>query len=374
MSNFPTIGIDATPLLGQRSGVGYYTGRLLAALQKQYPEWGYLLYSNRPLGPLETSLQRATEIKHYFKASRWLWMQAMLPAIIWRSQPHLCHFTNALAPLWQPRPFILTIYDASLFFYGDYHPRSRRLTMKTMLPLAAKRASAIITISESSRRDLRKIFPFAAHKTHVVYGAAPEQFRPVNDPAGLQAIRHKYQLPEQFLLYVGTLEPRKNLSRLIQALHLLHQRGHHCPLLLAGPVGWMMEDFEQDIAALGLKQAIHYLGYVPTEDLPGLYSLATVFAFPSLYEGFGLPPLEAMACGAAVLTSNRSSLAEICGEAAMLVNPESAEAIADGLQQLLADGEARKELGRRGVERAQSFSWQRAAQETSAVYHQVLNS
>lgn len=372
MSNFATIGIDATPLLGQQSGVGYYTGRLLAALLKHYPEWHYLLYSNRPLGPLEASLQGAIEVKHYFQASRWLWMQATLPKIIWRSQPQLCHFTNALAPLWQPRPFILTIYDASLFLYGAYHPRSRRLTMKTMLPLAAKRASAIITISESSRRDLLQVFPFVANKTHVVYGAAPEQFRPVTDPAGLQAIRHKYQLPDQFLLYVGTIEPRKNLSRLVQALGILHQQGYTCPLLLAGPVGWMMEDFEQEIATLGLKQAIHYLGYVPIEDLPGLYSLATVFAFPSLYEGFGLPPLEAMACGAAVLTSNRSSLAEICDEAALLVNPESPEAIAHGLQLLLDNVELRHEFGRRGIVRAQSFSWQRAAHETATVYRQLL--
>lgn len=172
---------------------------------------------------------------------------------------------------------------------------------------------------------------------------------------------------------MGTLEPRKNLTRVVRALAQVRAHGYPHELVLVGPKGWMMDAFEREVQALGLEDAVRYLGYVPLEDLPGIFSLATAFVFPSLYEGFGLPPLEAMACGTPVLTSNRSSLREICGDAAYLVEPESEEAIAAGLCELLGDGNLRRSLRQRGLERVSQFSWQRAARETAAVYRRVLN-
>ena len=367
------IGFDGTPLLGQRSGVGYYTSHLLSALVEIQPEWEYLLYSNRPLNGLELPLPQAQQVEQrYFPPSRWLWMQAILPGTIHNSQPNLCHFTNALAPLWQPVPYVLTIHDASLFVYGNYHPRARHLTMRLTLPLVARRAAAVITVSEHSRNDLIRVLSLQPEKIHVVYEAAADEFRPVEDRQALDALRHKYSLPEKFVLYVGTLEPRKNLLRLVRALKQLREQGWTYHLVLAGPMGWMMETFDREVHDMGLQDAVHYLGYVPSEDLPALYSLATVFGFPSLYEGFGLPPLEAMACGTPVLTSNRSSLAEICGDAAYLVDPQSEEDITAGLCALLSDEELRRKLRARGLERVARFSWQRAARETSEVYRQVL--
>lgn len=368
------IGFDGTPLLGQRSGVGYYTGNLLSALMEVQPDWEYLLYSNRPLNGLEPSLPATQNGHHrYFPRSRWLWMQTILPGIIRQSRPHLCHFTNALAPLWQPAPYVLTIHDASLFVYGEYHPWARHLTMRLTLPLIARRAAAVITVSQHSRDDLVRVLNLDPAKIHVVYEAAGESFRPVEDFAALARVRRKYSLPPDFLLYVGTLEPRKNLLRLLRAVKQIRDEGlpHH--LVLAGGVGWMMESFDQEVHALGLQDAVHYLGYIPSEDLPALFSLATVFTFPSLYEGFGLPPLEAMACGTPVLTSNRSSLAEICGDAAYLVDPLSTEDIAAGLSALLRDETLRRELRCKGLQRAASFSWQRAACDTVDVYRQVLD-
>lgn len=366
------IGFDGTPLLGQRSGVGYYTGNLLAALMDSEPQWDYLLYSNRPLNGLEHSLQKARQVGRRFSPSRWLWMQTILPMAIRHSRPRLCHFTNALAPLWQTAPYVLTIHDASLFLYGRYHPRARHLTMRLTLPYVARRAAAIITVSHHSRDDLIRVLDVQPEKIHVVYEAAAERFRPVTDPAVLTGLRRKYDLPPQFVLYVGTLEPRKNLGRLLRALKQVREDGlpHH--LVLAGAMGWMMDSFRQEVQALGLGDVVHYLGYIPGHDLPGLFSLATVFAFPSLYEGFGLPPLEAMACGLPVLTSNQTSLAEICGEAAYLVNPQSVEAITAGLRVLLRDDDLRRTLRDRGLQRVTHFSWQRAARETRDVYRQAL--
>lgn len=368
------IGFDGTPLLGQRSGVGYYTGNLLSALMEDEPTWEYMLYSNRPLNGLERPLQRACQVGRRFSPSRWLWMQTLLPVTIRRSRPRLCHFTNALAPLWQPAPYVLTIHDASLFLYGHFHPRARHLTMRLTLPLVARRAAAIITVSHHSRNDLVQVLGLDPAKIHVVYEAAAEHFRPVNNKATLDALRRKYDLPRHFVLYVGTLEPRKNLSRLIGALKLVRDQGHPYHLVIAGAMGWMMDSFERQVHALGLSDVVHYLGYIPGDDLPGLYSLATVFAFPSLYEGFGLPPLEAMACGVPVLTSNRTSLAEVCGDAAYLVDPHSVQAISAGLGALLDDEDLRQALRNRGLERVSRFSWQRAARETRNVYRHALQS
>ena len=365
------IGFDGTPLLGHRSGVGYYTSRLLSALVQDNPDWEYLLYSNRPLGPLEPPLSQVQQVARYFPRSRWVWMQTILPRTIRQSQPHLCHFTNALAPLRQPRPYILTVHDASLFVYGQYHPWARHLTIRLTLPIAVRRAAAVIAVSEHARQELLRVLQAPAGKIHVVHEAAPNGLQPLVSPTARAALRHKYHLPDEYLLYVGTLEPRKNLSRLIRALKQVRAAGHRHRLVLVGPQGWMMQNFRKEIAAEDMTDAVQFLGYVPTADLPGLYSLATLFVFPSLYEGFGLPPLEAMACGTPVVSSNRSSLAEICGDAAHLVNPEDTPQIAQALCELLEDPARRAALGQRGLARAKTFSWQRAAQETAAIYRQV---
>lgn len=366
------IGFDATPLLGPRSGVGSYTSRLLEAMLRTNPEWEYLLYSNRPLGPLEPELAQARPVVSRLPSKRLIWMQSLLPALIQRSQPDLCHFPNAMAPLWQPQPFVLTIHDASLFLYSHYHPRMRLLSIRLTLPLLARRAAAVICVSHHARAELVRILKLDPEKVYVVYEAAPAGYRPVADPHELERLRRKYRLPERFLLHVGTLEPRKNLPRLVRALHQIRQRGCDISLVLVGAQGWHLNGLGQEIEHLGLQDAVRFTGYVPGEDLPGLYSLATLFVFPSLYEGFGLPPIEAMACGAPVLSSDRGSLPEICDGAAYMVDPEDEQALADGLLALLGDAEWRAELSRRGQARARAFSWEKAARETALVYRRVL--
>jgi len=358
--------------------VGHYTKRLLSAIMALHPEWSYHLYSNRPLGQLDEGLRGAKEFDNYLPASRWLWMQLVLPGIIRRDRPDLCHFTNSLAPVRQSRPYVLTIHDASLFLYRHYHPWSRIAAMRLLLPTVARRASAIIAPTRLARRDLLETLSLPPERVHVVYEAAPEWFHRVEDIAQLDALRAKYQLPDEFVLFVGTLEPRKNLERLIRAVALVHRRGRPIPLVLVGPSGWHLDGrhgrpgLHVLVRELGLEPYVHYLGYVPTADLPGLLTLATVFAFPSLYEGFGLPAVEAMACGAPVLTSRDTAMDEVCGDAAHLVDPYSLDGIADGLEQLFDDATLRQCLSQRALQQAQLYSWQRAATETVAIYRRVL--
>lgn len=368
------IGFDGTPLLGQRSGVGHYTGRLLAHLVQQRPEWEYMLFSNRPLDPLEAELTRTLPIADNFGFSRFVWMQLILPRIIRQRQPDLCHFPNNTAPLCQNRPSVITIHDASLFLHSRHHPHSRLLALRLLLPHVARRATAVITVSHHARQDLMRVLQLPAEKIHVIHEAAPKGFQPLIDPIQRRQLRARYNLPEQFVLFVGTMEPRKNLKRLVRAIAHLRQRDCAVRLVLAGPNGWLINgSLEKEIETLNLQDAVQSLGYVPQEDLPGIYSLATVFAFPSLYEGFGLPPLEAMACGTPVLTSRGTAMAEICGEAACLVDPHQEEAIADGLFCLLTEPERRDYLRQCGLVRAQQYSWERTAQETAVVYEKVLN-
>ena len=207
---------------------------------------------------------------------------------------------------------------------------------------------------------------------HVIHEAAAPSFRPIDDPCELNRVRQRYGLPDRFILYVGTIEPRKNLPKLIEGFAKRRTTGdlpHH--LVCAGPYGWLSRDVEERIEQLQIEDAIQFTGYVPFEDLPALYSLAEMFVFPSLYEGFGCPVIEAMACGTPVITGHVPALAEVGGGAVVRVERLDADSLGDAMVQLARDRDRRDELRTLGVQRAASFSWQRAARETLDVYRQT---
>jgi glycosyltransferase involved in cell wall biosynthesis len=205
----------------------------------------------------------------------------------------------------------------------------------------------------------------------VVHEAASPAFHPITDQSTLDRVRVRYRLPARFVLYVGTIEPRKNLSRLVEAFAQARRRGipHH--LVCVGPYGWSSRDLTGRIERLGMTDAVHFTGYAPFDDLPAIYNLGELFVFPSMYEGFGLPVVEAMASGTPVITSNTSSLGEIAGDAACTVDPTSIDAIADALVGVATDDAWRRELSARGLRRAAAFSWTQTAKEMLAVYHRA---
>ncbi len=367
-----SLGIDATPLTQTRTGVGNYTHELIHALAASEDRPQMTLLSNRPIFGRYEQLGHIQE-NHF--PSNWLWMQLRLPRLLAESDLQLVHFPNNALPLASPVPTVLTIHDASLFLYPHHHPWRRRLALRTIMRHAALKADAIITVSHYAKANLSQFLPVPPEKIQVIHEAAGSQFRQPITCQQRITIRKKYQLPDNFLLYVGTLEPRKNLARLLQAYARLlgvQPAYKSIPLVIAGLEGWGAHSLAQQIAENRLQQHVHYIGFVDEADLPALYSAAKLFVFPSLHEGFGLPPLEAMACGTPVLTSQGSAMQEICGAAAHYVDPLSVDALTDAMHCLLSHPDRLHLLGEAGRRRSAEFSWQKSAQQTLTLYHALL--
>lgn len=276
------------------------------------------------------------------------------------------------APLRLPRTCarVVTIHDLSFEHFPEFFAPHLRLLLKLSVPRSARAADAVLVDSEFVKRDLVATYRLAPDKIAVTHAAVEAEFRRVDEAAALDPIRAKYRTGARFILGVGNLQPRKNWLRLIEAFAQAKQE-HRLPhtLVIVGPRAWQSEQVVA--AAQGLDDAVVFTGYVPTSDLVLLYNAAEVFVYPSLYEGFGLPVLEAMACGTPVITSNVSALPEIAGDAALLVNPYATQDIAAALVRVVSDEAYRAELRARGLARAREFSWERTAAQTLPVYRKV---
>ena len=367
------IAFDGTTLRPGRTGVGYYTEHLLHHLSRQPASEEVIVLSNRTV---ETSVplpSRVRIVESGWRGPRMLWMQTDAVRLLRQHRPDVAHFTNGMMPMWSPVPTVVTIHDMSLTLYPRYHPARRVLLNRPLMYLAARRADAVITVSESARRDMARVYGLSPDRVHVVHEAAAPWFTTVQDERTLARVRQTYGLADRVILYVGTIEPRKNLSLLIEAFADRRRRGDlRHQLICAGPYGWLCRDIERRVEELGMRDAVRFTGYVPVADLPALYNLAEMFVFPSLYEGFGLPVIEAMACGTPVITGPVPALAEVAGGAVAQVPELSAQAIGEVMVRLAYDAEERAALRARGFRRAASFSWDRAARETLAVYRHVV--
>jgi glycosyltransferase involved in cell wall biosynthesis len=367
------IAFDGTTLTPGRTGVGYYTEHLLHHLAREVEATGdeIVVVSNQPIDT-QSPLPPHVRIHdgHRFPI-RIGWMQMRAQRALDALRPDVAHFTNGMMPIGSPVSTIVTIHDMSLRLYPRCHPVRRLLLNRPLMRVAIRQAASIVTVSDSARRDLLRLHGLAADRVSVVHEAASPVFRPITDRGWLDRVRSKYGLPERFVLYVGTIEPRKNLSRLVDAFAQARRRGiaHH--LVCVGPYGWSSRDLSGRIDRLGITGAVHFTGYASFDDLPAIYNLAEFFAFPSLYEGFGLPVVEAMASGLPVITSNTSSLAEIAGTAAITVDPTDTDAIADAIVNVASDEALRADLALRGLRRARAFSWTQTAKEMLAVYHRA---
>lgn len=363
------IAFDGTTLRPNRTGVGYYSEHLLQHLLAGAPEDEFVVVSNRPVCTAVPLPDCARIFEKYRFPVRNVWMQTLLPVTLRAVRPDVAHFTNSIAPLVKRVPTVVTIHDMTLDLFPHLHPLRKQVLTRPLVALAARTANAIITVSHSARRDILRLTGVPASRVHVIHEAAAPAFRPIEDDAFLESVRCRYGLADRVILYVGTIEPRKNLPRLIEAYARL-RRSDDLPhqLVCVGPYGWGYQEVRQRIEALNLEEAVHLTGYVPFADLAQLYNLSEIFVFPSLYEGFGLPVIEAMACGVPVITARNSSFREIADGAVEAIDPLEPDAIAEALLRLCSDGERRRALGQAGLARAQAFSWSRAAQETLAVY------
>jgi glycosyltransferase involved in cell wall biosynthesis len=284
----------------------------------------------------------------------------------------LFHATEHLLPPLRAIPTVLTVHDLIWDHLPSHHKLLNRWYLRLAMPLYCRRATHVIAISEHTRRDLIAAYGIAPQKTSVIYEAAAPHFA-LQPPETVAAARARYGLPDRYLLFVGTIEPRKNLVRLLSAFETARVGGLTDGLVIVGQRGWLCDDFFARLEQSSARRAVLLPGYVPDSDLPAIYSGAQALMLPSLYEGFGLPVLEAMACGTPVLAAGVASIPEVGGEAASYFDPTSVDEMVLCIRRLLSDAGLGEEMRARGVARAARFSWERAAAETESVYDAVLD-
>jgi glycosyltransferase involved in cell wall biosynthesis len=370
------IGIDATALPPQPVGAGNYMIQLIRALAGletghhftvfAHPHGRALIDQPSLLG-IEWSI-----VAEKGPAQRLAWEQTAFPALIRDARVDLLHSLHYTRPLVLPCPSVVTFHDMTFFLFPELHTRLKRLFFPNAIRFSARAANALIAVSESTRRDAIRLLKLPPEKIWTVPLGVTPDYHPVRDPVLLGSTRQKYHLPDRFLLFVGTVEPRKNLPLLLRVYRRLVDTGLEIPLVIVGRLGWMYDQVFALIETLGLKERIHFAGYLPDQDLPMIYNLAELLVYPSIYEGFGLPPLEALACGTPVITTAVSSLPEHVGEGGLLVPPGDEQALFQALQQTITDPQLRQELARRGPPQAAQFTWKRTAQATLQVYQRVL--
>ena len=362
------IAIDYTAA-AQRAGIGRYARELVRALLRANKDYEIRLVLARdqpadvgaPASRLPLTSRQATIL--------WQRLGVPLPVEWLIGGADLFHATDYLLPPLRQARGVCQIHDLSFLIVpetGD--PRLVRY-LREALPRSLARATLVLADSACTREDLLRCYGLDPERVVVVPAGVSPHFQPVTDPRVLAAARARYGLPEAFLLFVGTLEPRKNLVRLVEAYGWLRgEAACTLPLVLAGGRGWRNDALLARIRELDLEESVVLPGFVAEEDLPALLSAASLFVYPSLYEGFGLPPLEAMACGAPVVASNAGSLPEVLGEAALLPDPRDARGIGEAMARLLSDAALRARLREAGLRRAAGFTWAGAAQRLLAAY------
>jgi len=363
----------------RRAGVSNYVEALLTHLGQLDHDHQYTVYTTRGLNGAALDLPPNFRVRPSLLPTinpriRIPWEQLLAPLLLRLHSASVYHGVLNVVPLACPVPSVVTIHDLSAFLFPQTFRRVNRTYTQWAIRVAARRASTILAVSEFTRREIVRWLGVAPERVVVTPNAADARFAPP-EPAALDAFRRRAGLPDRFVLFLGTLEPRKNLPLLLEAYARI-ARDIDAPLLVGGARGWLYEPILARAEQLGLGDRLRFVGYIDQEEQALWYAAATVFVFPSLYEGFGMPPLEAMACGTPVIVSNSSSLPEVVGDpsvgpdqaAALIVPPTDADALAEAMRRLLADADLRAELRARGLARARCFSWRATAARTLAVY------
>ncbi len=367
------IAIDYTPALRQTAGIGRYTRGLVDALAELDQDNAYTLFCagqppDRDTWPANFAIQ-TTQVPARWLTAGWHKLRLPLPAETLAGGCDIFHSPDFTLPPLRKARGVVTVHDLSFLRVPQCADPGLRTFLERAVPRSLARSARVLADSENTKKDLIELLDVAPEKISVVPAGIEPRFQPVHNTAKLAAVRARYKLPEWFILMVGTIEPRKNLSRLITAYRQLRrQTGLPHALVIAGKEGWLFQGIYEQVAREGMTECVLFPGFVADADLPALYSLADVLAFPSLYEGFGLPPLEAMACGTPVVTSANSSLPEAVGSAALLVNAEDIEGLTEALARVLCDANLHARMSDLGRVQASRFTWPEAARRLLDAY------
>ena len=366
------VAIDARKL--HDFGIGTYIRNLLRQLARLDHDTEYVLLCQ------ESDLGVAAQLGPNFRAvlepspNYSLREQIHVPWVVLREKPDVYHAPHYVLPAGVRCRKVVTIHDCIHLMFPQYLPnRAAYAYAKTTMWAAARRSDRILTVSEASKRDILHFFNVPPQKVSVIYNAIDERFSVAPREEDVNRVRERYQLDQRFVLYVGNIKPHKNLVRLIEAFAELRRSPdlEDVKLLIIGDEISKLPALRRAVHRHKLHKFVRFLGYLPDETLAILYRLANVFVFPSLYEGFGLPPIEAMASGAPVVTSNVSSLPEVTGDAAMLVDPYEVDSIVSGIRRVLTDPSLAAEMRQKGFARAREFSWERSVEQTLRVYQEL---
>ncbi len=373
------IGIDYTAAINQSAGIGRFVRNLVRAVADTDHDNEYVLVHAAPNQGRTIEMPTAANI-----TSRQLRFRERLMTILWH-RLHLpvpidlvtgpldiFHSPDFVLPPVRRGVRIVTVHDLAFLIHPECADHHLREFLERAVPRSAAEADYIIADSENTRNDVICLLDAKPDRVFVVHGGVDSSFRPASSDA-VTEVRNTYELNDRYVLAVGVIEPRKNFPRLIEAYSRFRARtGMDCQLVIAGGKGWLSEETFSQAERSPFPSDIRFTGYVPDKDLAALYTGAELFAYPSLYEGFGLPVLEAMACGTPVVCANTSSLPEFAGDAALLVSPEDSDAIADALEAVCTDSGIREGLTQRGTERAAEYHWERSAEKLVGIYEHVF--
>lgn len=374
----PAIGIDTTAAHEQSAGIGRYVRELIRALAAEDSSTPYRLFvagatrDRLPPPPGPNFSWRPTRITPLWFARLWHRLQLPLPIESFTGRVRLFHATDfTLPPALPGTPTLLTVHDLSFVRAPETATPVLKAYLDRVVPRSVARATHILADSQATKDDLIALYGTPADKITVLLSGVSAHFRRVDDPAAHQAVRERYGIPPQpYIISVGTVQPRKNYARLMEALATLGPEGADIHLVIAGGRGWLDSPIYGAVKSFGLENRVHFTGFVDDADLPALYSAALCLAYPSLYEGFGFPVLEAFACGTPVVSSTLSSIPEVAGDAALLVDPYDVGALAAALRRVLNDPALRAGLVERGARQAAQFTWARTARHLREIYRQ----
>jgi glycosyltransferase involved in cell wall biosynthesis len=379
------VTIDGTPIVGMKAGVGRYTHTLLQELSQLGEDQiqvflpGLYPFSRVEYATLKKDLDQMPrvslkELRLPFNALRTVWRLTGRPvADHWLNGSQIFHGTHHYLPPLKKATGILTVYDVSFVALPDFHTQSEQKKLAAHFSSSFSRARRVIAISEFTKKEFLRFYDYPADRVDVIPLAPASHFKVMKDESFLESVRKRLNLPETFILSVATIQPRKNVLGLLRAFHhAVPSLPTECKLVLVGQLGWMYEPIFSLIRELNLEDRVQFTGFLSDTDLVAVYNLATCFTYVPFYEGFGLPVLEAMACGLPVISSDNTSLPEVAGDAAVIVKAEDDQAIHRAIVQLVQNPADREVFRQKGLKRAAQFNWKRVAQETRNVYRMAL--